>query len=543
MSGWSEATQAVVRRAGAGLCRLAHAAALAGALALALAPLAAAQAPPAPTFDIQRFSVEGNTLLDAVRIDAVLAEHAGKARSFADVQAAVAALQLAYARAGYGAVRVFLPEQEVASGTVRIAVVEPHLRKVSIEGAPDSDAARIRRALPALVDGATPNTDALAREIVLANENPSRRISVDLRSDAPGQIDALVTVAQDKPAKVGLVFDSTGTSSTGRTRIGAFFQHANVVERDHVATLQYVTSPTQPDDVTIAALNYRIPLPWFGDSLDLYGIYASVDAGVVSDLFSVRGSGTVLGIRYSQNLRPTASWRHRLLYGFEQRPTDNKVGLVDGSSDLASDITVHPASIGYAANWADASRQVDFSVTGIHNIPRGRHGRSEAFAAARAGASANYAILRYAAKAVQSLPRDWQVRLAVDGQYTRDALVSSEQFGIGGQDSVRGFDERELSNDVGTRATLELHTPDFGERIGPGVYARALVFLDHGWLRRNHALPGEVDRSHIASVGAGLRLSLPPSWSVRVDAARVAQGTDTRPRGDDRILFSIGYAY
>ena len=79
MSGRSEATQALVRRAGAGLCRLSHAAALAGALALA--PLAAAQAPPAPIFDIQRFSVEGNTLLDAVRIDAVLADHAGKALS------------------------------------------------------------------------------------------------------------------------------------------------------------------------------------------------------------------------------------------------------------------------------------------------------------------------------------------------------------------------------------------------------------------------------------------------------------------------------
>ncbi len=534
-------TQAVMRGAEAALRRLAHGAALAGALALA--PLAAAQSPPAPTFDIQRFSVEGNTLLDAVGIEAALAGHAGSARSFADVQAAVAALQLAYARAGYGAVRVVLPEQEVATGTVRIAVVEPRLRKVSVEGAPDSDGARIRRALPALRDGTTPNTDALARELALANENPTRRISVDLRSDSPGEIDALVSVAQDRPARVGLVFDSTGTSATGRTRIGGFFQHANVAELDHVATLQYVTSPTQPEDVTIAALNYRIPLPSFGDALDLYAVYANVDAGVVGDLFSVRGSGTVLGIRYSQNLRPSTAWRHRLLYGFEQRPTDNQVGLVQGGADLASDITVHPASIGYAANWSDASRQVDFSVTGVHNIPRGSKGRSEAFEAARAGASANYAILRYAAKALQSLPGDWQVRVAFDGQYTRDALVSSEQFGIGGQDSVRGFDERELSNDVGNHASLELHSPDFGERVGPGVFARALVFLDHGWLRRNHALPGEADRSHISSVGAGLRLSLPPSWSVRLDLARVTQGTDTRPRGDDRILFGIGYAY
>ena len=54
---------------------------------------------------------------------------------------------------------------------------------------------------------------------------------------------------------------------------------------------------------------------------------------------------------------------------------------------------------------------------------------------------------------------------------------------------------------------------------------------------------GEVTHSHIASAGAGLRLSLPPSWNLRVDLSRVAQGTEARPRGSDRIGFSIGYAY
>ena len=350
-------------------------------------------------------------------------------------------------------------------------------------------------------------------------------------------------MAQDRPWRVGAVFDNTGTPDTGRTRIGAFFQHANVADRDHVATLQYVTSPTQPDDVTIAALNYRVPLPAFGDSLDLYGIYASVDAGVVSELFSVRGRGRVLGLRYTQNLRPTATWRHRLLWGVEQRPIDNEVGIVDGSPDLASDITLHPASIGYAASWSGPGRQFELSVTGVHNLPRGSRGNAEAFEASRSGASANYAILRYALKAQQALPYDWQIRVAADGQFTHDALVSGEQYGIGGQDSVRGFDERELVDDRGNRATLELQTPDFGERIAPGVFARALLFLDHGWLHRNHALPGEPTRNHIASFGGGLRLSLPPSWNLRVDVSRIAQGTEARPRGSERIGFSVGYAY
>ena len=510
---------------------------------LAIAPLTEAQDLAAPQFEVRRFSVEGNTVLADSRIDAILAPFTGSARSFADVQAAVAALQQAYARAGFATVSVSLPEQEVASGMVRITVLEARLRAVTVDGPAPVDAEPIRRSLPSLQTGATPNTDELAREIRLANENPARRISVDLQAGAPGQIDARISVLQDKPWKVGLVLDNTGTPATGRARVGSFFQHANVADLAHVATLQYVTSPDRPGKVTIGALNYRVPLPSLGDSIDLFGVYADVDSGVVGDLFNVRGSGTVAGLRYNHNLGPTASYQHRWLYGIEHRRVNNRIGLVGGSADLVPDVTLLPASIGYAATWTGPGRQLDFSATAVRNIPGGAHGSAADLEAARAGASARYAILRYAVTGLQTLPADWQMRVALDGQYTRDALVSGEQFGIGGQNSVRGFDEREVANDIGHRATLEFHTPDVGERLGPGVSARALVFADHGWTRRNHPLPGERVSAHISSVGAGIRLSLPPSWQLRVDAAHVTQGAGSRPRGDERLHGSIGYAY
>jgi hypothetical protein len=42
-----------------------------------------------------------------------------------------------------------------------------------------------------------------------------------------------------------------------------------------------------------------------------------------------------------------------------------------------------------------------------------------------------------------------------------------------------------------------------------------------------------------SGVGAELQMSLPPSWNLRVDVSRVAQGTEVRPRGDDRIGLGI----
>ncbi len=524
-----------------GARRLAHWIA-AGAAAL-LAAKAAAQGTPPPVFDVERYVVQGNTVLTAERLDSTLRPYTGTQRTFTDVQAAVAALQTAYARAGYGAVTVVLPEQRIESGRVRLDVIEPRLERVALDGAPQTDSERIRRILPALQEGLTPNTAQLARELRLANENPARRFSIDLHSEAPDRLEAVVTVQEEKPWRVGVVLDDTGTPATGRYRIGTFLQHADVLDRGHVATLQYITAPGRLGEVSIAALNYRVPLPELGDALDLFAVHADVDSGVVGDLFTVRGRGDVAGMRYTHTFDPTASVRQRLTFGLERRAFGNRVAVVGGPGGLVPDVTVRPVSLGYGGAWADAGQQLDFSATLFHNLPGGGNGRVADIAAARSGAKADYTLVRWSASYLQTLPADWQLRLATDGQTSRDALVPGEQYGVGGQESVRGFLEREFVNDSGQRVTLEVYGADFGARVAPAASARLLAFIDHGSVRRNRALPGETTRAEIASAGVGLRLSVAPSWNLRFDVAHVLKGSGLHPSHDDRVHFSLGYAW
>src|ERR1019366_5682489 len=160
MSRRVHATQARWRPPRAWLPRLVHGSVFAATLAIA--QVVQAQSAPVPMFEIRSFSVAGNTVLAASRIDAALAPFTGTARTFADVQAAVAALQAAYTQAGFGAVRVVLPEQEVTSGAVRLEVVEARLRNVKVDDAAHADTGNIRRSLPSLRAGATPHTDDLA---------------------------------------------------------------------------------------------------------------------------------------------------------------------------------------------------------------------------------------------------------------------------------------------------------------------------------------------------------------------------------------------
>src|SRR5688572_4059661 len=92
------------------------------------------EAPAAPRFDINRFDVQGNSLLRAEEIDAAVGPYTGKSKDFADVQRALESLQQRYQSRGFGTVQVLLPEQELERGVIVLRVIEPKLGKVAIDG-------------------------------------------------------------------------------------------------------------------------------------------------------------------------------------------------------------------------------------------------------------------------------------------------------------------------------------------------------------------------------------------------------------------------
>lgn len=103
------------------------------------------------------------------------------------------------------------------------------------------------------------------------------------------------------------------------------------------------------------------------------------------------------------------------------------------------------------------------------------------------------------------LPRDWQIRTAMNGQHTNDMLITGEQFGLGGMDSVRGFIEREIADDRGIRASVKTVLPDLGVGLDQGIRSRALVFFGPGYINRLRPLAAELRSETISSIGLGLR--------------------------------------
>lgn len=518
--------------------------------ALALpASSALAQAPdpdqiptPPPRFEIRRFIVEGNTLIPAAEIEKLLAPHAGANRDFGDVQRALESLQENYIERGYTAVRVMVPEQDIRAGTVALQVVEGRIGKVTVQGNQFFDTDNIRRSVPGLKENTPPNTRELSQQMQLANDNPAKQGTLSLESsEEEGKVDATVRVTDEKPMRFSVFLDNTGNTQTGQFRLGAGLQHSNVWNRDHVLNLQYVTSPTKISDVTVFGLGYRVPLYGMNASIEAFGGYSDVNSGTVQNLFSVSGAGSIFGLRYTQVLPRIDSYEQKLAVALDYRAIKSNVTLLGTTGTLVPDITVKPVSLAYSGHLPGAGRDLAFYASFSRNLPSGSDGDQAAFTAQRFGANANYSIYRAGVTWTQALPEDLLLRAGLSGQWTRDRLVSAEQFGMGGMDSVRGFYERETANDVGHRASVELYSPDFGAKVADNWRARGLAFIDMA--RGFDRLPARGADNGMSSVGIGLRMNQGKTISVRADWGYVLNDAGTRPAGKDKLSFTVNYSF
>lgn len=500
-------------------------------------------------FDIDRFNIEGNTLLKPDEIDTVLKPFNGKQREYSDVQHAIEALMQHYRSRGFSAVWVAAPEQELDQGVVTLQVIEARIGKITIEGNRFFDDKNIRASLPALREDVSPRAGDISANAQLANESPSKQVDVVLRpGEKQGVVDAAIDVIDVRPLKAFMTLDNTGNPQTGDYRVGVGVQHTNLFNRDHVGTFNYVTSPGKWNQVALYSGSYRLPLYSLGDSLDFIIAKSDVSAGTTQTGFgplTFSGKGAVYGLRYNQLLERRGEYSHRMVYGLDYRAYKNQCTFGNfgaaACGSAAVDVTVRPISFAYSGNFAKPGLISDFYVALSHNVPGAVNGQESNFNASRPspnggrGASSRYKILRFGASRVNVLEGNWQVRAAVNAQYTPDSLVSGEQFGIAGATAVRGYMEREVVRDTGYFANLELYSPNLMGKLIPGEgNLRGLLFYDFA-SAANNPLNGETrQKVSIASIGAGFRWNIQRDFNMRFDMARVMDAGGSKKAGDLR---------
>lgn len=492
-------------------------------------------------FPIKRIDIVGNTFVSTERLQNAVSPFLTEAGNINQLQAALQAIEKAYAQAGYTAVRAVLPEQEADNGVFRIEVIEAKVGAIRVTGNQHFDAKNILRTAPDLLSGQAPNLQKVAKTLRIANESFAKNARVIIsRSEKDGEVDAEIQVTDIRPWRIAMSLDNTGTPNTGNERASFVFQHANMLNRDHAMALQYTTSPGHSETVSIFGLSYRIPLYRFGDTVDISVGHSDVSNGNVvttAGNFGISGSGDFAAIHYNFSLPAWRELERKLVFSLNWRSFQSNVVPQGAQNSLIPDLTSAPASISYVVN-SDQNQTTRWlgSLGWVYNLPSGNEGDTTAYnqLGARPGAVSSFHLLKYNASLQRPLFGNWTFRSELAGQWTEDMLITGEQFGLGGAYNVRGFLERELAGDTGYRGTFELTTPPWLIKQLPDVRSYASVFYDFGQMFRNNALPAEVAQEGISSIGIGMRSVFGQKFQIKADMALVQDAGALRREGEWR---------
>ena len=518
-------------------------------LASGAAPRVAA-ADVAPTVNVERYVFTGHTLLDSAQLDSAVADFKGR-RTLDELRRAAEAVQRLYTEAGYAGVVAYVPPQAGGDGTVTIAVVEGRVARITVPGASPERAAAARASLPDLVEGRTPMVRRIDAQVEIANENPARQLQLLLKPGAKtGEIDAEIAVSDRPPTSGHAWVDDTGSDNTGRYRAGIAWEHGDITGASDTLALQASTSPTELSKVLVLSASYRRPFPAWLLVGDIYAAHSDVDAGsspTAAGDIRFNGRGNLAGMRATRHLLRRGGIDQRLGVALDWREYLNNCEFDDLPQDACgpaeADVAVTPLTLEYLVRSSETVRWV-LGVALVSNLNLGGSHTDDAdFQAVRDGASSSFNAVLVNGTALADIAAGWQLRARLAGQWSDDALVPGEQFGLGGAQSVRGYEQREMAGDSGVLASLELSGPELLPVFGvedSRQTLRAFIFADGGEVSNRLDAPcdGERSRCSAAGVGFGLHYERAGVQGRIAVATALSDGVTTRS-GDTRLHFLL----
>ncbi len=417
---------------------------------------------------------------------------------------------------------VSVPPQEITGGVLQILVLIGKVGRVKVEGARWSGAESLAASL-GVRPGEAVDPERLLADIDWLNRNPFRRVSVVYsKGHALGETDLTLEATERFPLRVFAGYDDSGTPVTGNDRLTAGLNWGNVLRGDGQFVYQYTTDP---DSKWFSAHSASLlqPLPW-RHVLTVHGSYADIHGDVPAP-FDLTGFNWQAGVRYEVPLPKLAgsrmSLRQSVVTGFDFKRSNNNLAF-GGQQVFGTQTDVVQWSWGHVASIKDRLGAFDLRLTGYASPGRWTSGSTDgAYRLSRAGTRARYVYGKIEANRTTNLPRGFGHVVQASYQESDANLLATEQLGLGGSDSIRGYDARIANGDRGYIISNELRTPSVNALYRPGSHPddkiHALVFFDYGSVSNKELLHGEAARTIMSSVGAGVRYAISSHLSFRSD--------------------------
>lgn len=476
--------------------------------------------------------VEAHTddILASPAFDEVIAPYLGEPVSLLSLKELNRDVVAFYANNDYPVVDVVIPEQDITGGVVQLVVVKGRLGQVRAEGneyfSDELLSSKIRTD-----DGEVLREKAILSNLRWMNRNPFRHTDlVYTRGQQQGETDLILRTQDRFPLRVYGGYEDSGNRQTGDNRWLLGFNWGNVFGLDHQLNYQF-TFNDNTNLFRAHSASYIIPLPWqheisiFGSHVDTKVKPGTLPGAIGTAGLDLTGESSQVSARYTIPLPEFDSFRnfsHEVSLGYDYKTTNNNLEF-GGIEVLDNDADISQFVISYSASRPDQWGRTTFTSDFIHS-PGGMmsDNKDENFQAFDDFAKADYSYARFELQRVQQLPYDFSLFGRGTAQMASANLLGSEQLGGGGYRTVRGYEERIINGDEGFIINMELRTPSISllKHAGHETYKDELQFLffwDYADLSSKRTGPEEKSSYSISSVGPGMRYSIPPYFSLRLD--------------------------
>lgn len=454
---------------------------------------------------VERFDISGNTVFSDRELQRELQIFTGRPLDFQDLQRAADAITQKYLNQGYITSRATLPQdQTISDGVVEILVTEGELEIIEVEGSEQlEDYIRSRVAL----GGTRPfNQTQMEEQLRLLRADPLfSNVEARLRSGSEvGQSILVVRVTEANPFSSNLSLDTLSPPSVGKFRLGANFELRNLTGLGD--TLQTAAYRSTTSGSQIYELSYRLPVSPMDGAVLLRmnpNNFRITDPDSPSFDLDLSGSTDIYELIYRQPLVRSPQEEFALSLGFRYRRGNTLIGNL-----------ITPATTTSVFSFGQDYLKRDMS--GVWNVrSQFRLGTDLFNASTGGGIDGQFLSWNGQLQRVQVLGPDHLLILRADLQLTGESLVGSEQFYVGGQQSVRGYDQNARFGDNGLRLSIEDQIVLNRDESGT-PFVQISPFLDMGYVWS----AGEISitqQNFLIGTGMGFLASPTPNLDLRVD--------------------------
>ncbi len=465
-------------------------------------------APPSgeQTLYIRQYRVVGSKVLPRAEVDDAVYGYLGPGRTAEDVEQARTALEKAYQDKGFKTVSVSVPKQSAARGVVVLVVTEAPVGRLRVQGSRYFNIDQIKNRAPSLKEGTVPNFNEVEREIIELNQSADLQVTPSLKPGAvPGTVDVELTVKDKLPLHGSVELNNRYSANTTPLRLNFDLRYSNLWQLGHTIGFGFQIAPQRPDDALVYSAYYIAPVPgvnWL--SVMVQAIRQNSNVSTLGGT-AVAGNGEIYGGRFLFDLPGGPGFYHSASFGLDYKHFTQDLSL--GDQLVGSPITYYPFVTSYNAALIGKGRVTELSAAITFHF-RGMGSTQVEFDNRRFNADGNFVALRGTLGHEQDLPFGFQFYGLVQGQGSPNPLVDSEQFSLGGLNTVRGYLESVVLGDSAVAGTVELRSPDLLNWLGEDHDWRIFGFVDGGAAFVNDPLPEQITQYNVWSYGVGSNLRI-----------------------------------